>query len=148
MGVLLIYLLVDYYLLSYLQPNHKFNTEYNKWTSNFPYASWLYDVSVVLLAYNLSFFSYFLSNNMNIHFKTWKIINLRTTIYEAFYFVMVSMKIISFLSKDKWLLNWTQNQKRKLGTSYCPYFKSACLLLTEETQILRRYREVLLNKHL
>lgn len=61
------------------------------------------NVSMLLLAYNLSFFSYFLSNIMNIHVKTGN--KLRTSIYEAFYFVMVSMKIIYFLYKDKWLFN-------------------------------------------
>lgn len=43
---------------------------------------------------------------------------------------------------------WMQKQKRKLGTIYCTYFKSVCLLLTKETQILRRSREIFLNKHL
>ena len=62
------------------------------------------------------------------------------------YFVMVSMKMISSYYKDKWLLNWTQNQKRKFEIIHCTYFKPVSQLLTGETQTIRRSREIFLNR--
>lgn len=74
-----------------------------------------------------------------------RIICLRTSIYETFIFCNGEYVKISSHYKGKWLLSWTQNQKRKLETIQCTYFKPVCQLLTGETQTLRRFREILLN---